>query len=88
MCGFFVGLEFPLAAKLYLGKSGQIGRTSGLLYGADLLGGWLAGILGGIIFLPVLGLFNTCMVVVMLKVSSLFLLRFHPSLKYPAAKNL
>jgi len=27
--------------------------------------------LGGIVFLPVLGLFNTCMVIVLLKLSSL-----------------
>ena len=31
----------------------------------------MAGMLGGIVFLPVLGLFNTCLVMVMLKLSSL-----------------
>jgi len=74
--GFFIGLEFPLAGKIYLGQKREIGETSGLLYAADLLGGWLAGILGGIILLPLLGLFNTCMVMVMFKLSSLFLLLF------------
>lgn len=72
--GVLMGLEFPLAAKLYLEKKEQVGQVAGLLYCADLLGGWLAGILGGIIFLPILGLFNTCLVIVMLKLSSLILL--------------
>jgi hypothetical protein len=44
------------------------------LYAADLLGGWAAGILGGIVFLPILGLLNTCLVIVLLKVSSILLL--------------
>ncbi len=72
--GFLVGLEFPLASRIYLRDNKQIGHVSGLLYGADLLGGWFAGILGGIVLLPVLGLFNSCMIIVMLKLSSLFLL--------------
>jgi spermidine synthase len=72
--GFLMGLEFPLASKIYLVKSNKIGQTAGILYSADLLGGWLAGILGGIILLPVLGLFNACMVMVILKLSSLLLL--------------
>ncbi len=72
--GFLMGLEFPLASKIYLVKSNKIGQTVGILYSADLLGGWLAGILGGIILLPVFGLFNACMVMVILKLSSLLLL--------------
>jgi len=72
--GILIGLEFPLASKIYLGRQGHIGETAGVLYGADLLGGWLAGILGGIILLPILGLFNSCIVIVLLKLSSLLLL--------------
>lgn len=72
--GILIGLEFPLASKIYLGRKESVGETAGALYGADLLGGWLAGILGGIILLPVLGLFNACMVMVILKLSSLLLL--------------
>jgi spermidine synthase len=72
--GFLVGLEFPLASNIYMEKSKKVGETSGVLYGSDLLGSWLAGVFGGIILLPVLGLFNTCMVIVLLKLSSLFLL--------------
>lgn len=72
--GALIGLQFPLASKIYLGGQGHIGETAGVLYAADLLGGWLAGIFGGIILLPILGLFNTCIVITILKLSSLFLL--------------
>jgi spermidine synthase len=71
--GFLVGLEFPLACRIYSDKESQIGRTSGLLYFSDLAGGWIAGILGGIVFLPILGLFNTCMLAILFKLSSLAL---------------
>ena len=72
--GLLLGLEFPLAAKIYLGEKERVANAAGVLYGADLIGGCLAGVLGSIVFLPVLGLFNTCLVIIMLKVSSLFLL--------------
>lgn len=73
--GLLMGLEFPLAGKMYLGGEGnKIGRVSGVLYASDLIGGWLAGIFAGVVFLPVLGLFNTCLLIVMLKLSSLFFL--------------
>ena len=72
--GLLIGLEFPLATKMYLEDKRQVGFTSGLLYFSDLIGGWLAGIVGAVVFLPVLGLFNTCMVIIFLKLSSLLLL--------------
>jgi spermidine synthase len=78
--GAFLGFEFPLANKIIFEQNQSIGATSGILYFADLLGGWFAGILGGIIFLPILGLFNTCILIVLLKVSSsivlIYALRF------------
>ncbi len=72
--GGLVGLEFPLASKIYLAERGQVGGTVGVLYFSDLLGGYTAGILGGIFLLPVLGLFNTCMVIILFKLSSLIIL--------------
>jgi len=72
--GLLIGLEFPLATKMYLEDKRQIGFTSGLLYFSDLIGGWLAGVIGAVIFLPILGLFNTCMIIIFLKLSSLLLL--------------
>jgi spermidine synthase len=72
--GLFLGLEFPLVTRIYLKEGEAIGYTSGLLYFSDLMGGWLAGIVGGVVFLPVLGLFNTCLVIIAVKLSSLLLL--------------
>jgi len=73
-CGALVGLEFPLASKIYLAKNNSVGKTAGLIYAADLLGGWLAGILAGVALVPILGVFNSCLVVVFLKLSNLALL--------------
>jgi spermidine synthase len=61
--GAWIGLQFPLASKIYLalpGKGGTLGHTAGLLYGADLLGGFLGGLFGGILLLPLLGLKESC----------------------------
>jgi len=74
--GFLVGAQFPLANKLYLdlkGKSNFTG-TAGLIYGADLLGGGIGGILGGVILLPLLGLLGACLVIVFLKLASLVIM--------------
>jgi len=79
LSGMFIGFQFPLANKIYLSsrpKKGRLGQTAGLLYGADLFGGFFGGLSGGILLLPVVGLKETCFIMVMLKISSglLFLL--------------
>jgi spermidine synthase len=68
--GFLVGAQFPLANKIYSKGNQSLSKTTGLIYGLDLLGGWLGGIVGGVVLLPVLGLFGSCIVVVLLKLSS------------------
>ena len=68
--GFLTGSQFPLANKLYLKKSGNLSQTAGLLYASDLLGGWLGGIVGAVVLLPVLGLTGTCLTVALLKLTS------------------
>ncbi len=72
--GVLVGTEFALSSRIFLQNNQRIGQTVGLLYSADLSGTWLAGIIGGVIFLPVLGFFYTCLLTVMLKLSSLLIL--------------
>jgi spermidine synthase len=74
ICGLFLGLEFPLAGRSYLGKDAEIGKTAGVLYASDLLGGWLAGVLGGIILLPILGMVKACLLTAFFKLGSIFLL--------------
>ena len=76
IAGFLVGAEFPLGNKIYLKTSPDISRTAGLLYSGDLLGGWAGGILGGVALMPILGLFKTCMLMVILKISSFIVLIF------------
>jgi len=48
-------------------------HTAGLLYGADLLGGFFGGLIGGVFLLPILGLKSTCFILGMIKGSSLLL---------------
>jgi spermidine synthase len=79
LSGMSIGLQFPLANKIYLSfrpEKRMIGETAGLLYAADLLGGFFGGLSGGILLLPILGLKETCFIMAMLKISSglLFLL--------------
>lgn len=72
--GLLMGLEFPVAAKLCLTGKKETGEVSGVISASDLAGGWIAGVLGGVVLLPVLGLFNTCIAILLLKLSSLILL--------------
>ena len=74
--GILVGAEFPLAVKIFLKKSTNFSRSVGLLNALDLTGGWLGGILGGIVLLPILGLGQTCFVLVMLKLTAFILFIF------------
>jgi spermidine synthase len=69
--GFLTGSQFPLANKLYLRRSRSLSQTAGLLYASDLLGGWLGGMVGAVVLLPVLGLTGTCITVALLKLTSL-----------------
>ncbi|OGP96715.1 MAG: hypothetical protein A2157_04380 [Deltaproteobacteria bacterium RBG_16_47_11] len=78
LSGVLMGLQFPLAIKIYLrdrSMKGTFGRTAGLIYGIDLLGGFLGGLFGGVLLLPILGLKATCFLMAMIKTSS-FLLFF------------
>ncbi len=75
--GASIGLQFPLAGKLYFAMPGEkmtVGDTAGVLYGADLLGGFLGGLFGGVLLLPVLGLKESCFMMGLIKISSLALL--------------
>ena len=72
--GALVGAQFAAASKIYAPDQMRIGETAGKLYAADLLGGWLAGILGGVFLLPLMGLSQTCLILACLKISSLALI--------------
>jgi spermidine synthase len=76
LSGAWIGLQFPLATKIYQAipsRGETFGHTAGLLYGADLFGGFMGGLFGGILLLPILGLKESCFMMAMIKVSSLIL---------------
>lgn len=71
--GIFVGAEFPLANKVYLKDFHKVGKTAGLIYGFDLFGACLGGFLSTILFIPTLGIFQTCVICGLLNLVSFVL---------------
>ncbi len=74
ICGLLTGAEFPLFNKIYLKYSSDISKTAGLIYALDLLGGWLGGIIGGVVLLPALGVVQVCILLALLKIGSFIIL--------------
>lgn len=74
ICGFLVGLEFPLVNMLYHRKGESVSESVGVLYALDLLGGCFAGIFAGVLFLPVIGFTPSCFAAGLLKSGSFVLL--------------
>jgi spermidine synthase len=73
LCGLLTGAQFPLAGRLREEETGHTTSTAGTLYAADLAGGWLGGMLGGVFLLPVLGLGGTGLSIALLKLTTLSL---------------
>ncbi|MFC1906580.1 methyltransferase [Chloroflexota bacterium] len=69
--GVLVGVQFPLANKIYLQETGSIARVAGGLYAADLVGAWAGVLMVSVWLIPVLGIVNTCILVACLKAASL-----------------
>jgi spermidine synthase len=69
--GFLMSAEFPAASALFMRKSSHVSASVGSLYASDMAGGWLGGILGGVILLPVAGLRSTCIALGIMKLGSL-----------------
>jgi spermidine synthase len=55
LAGFFCGLLFSIANRIYLKKN----KNFGTIYAADLIGAALAGFLFPIFFIPILGVLNS-----------------------------
>ncbi len=71
--GFLVGAEFPIANRIYLNQNMQITQTVGKLYAVDLIGGFIGAITISVILIPVLGLFQTLIIALLLKIISALL---------------
>jgi spermidine synthase len=78
--GVLIGSQFPLANKLHQRNGMDLTETAAFLYASDLLGGWLGGIIGAVVLLPILGLIGTCITVALLKLTSFIVLKTQPSL--------
>ena len=71
LAGFLVGMEFPLASKMY--RRVSLSETAGTLYASDLVGAFLGALLVSAMLLPALGILETCLLVAVLKLCSLAL---------------
>ena len=71
VAGTLTGMAFPLAVALVPGSAG---RVAGSLYGADLVGGCLGALLGAVLFVPVLGIPQTCAAILLVGLAGLAVL--------------
>jgi spermidine synthase len=96
--GMLTGVQFPLATKLHLRRSSTVvsiqdtgetnlAHTAGLLYGADLFGGYFGGLIGGVFLLPILGLKITCFILGMIKGGSFILVLLYTRIRNAKAQN-
>lgn len=77
LCGLLTGLQFPPAVR-QLGRESTGGvnsRAAAIIYACDLAGGCLGGILGGLLFLPLLGFRTTLLFLLLLKAGSFIALQ-------------
>jgi len=66
LAGSLVGLTFPLAVRLQ--PAGR--KAAGAVYAADLMGGWLGGLCAVMFLVPLLGLRETAVAVMLVKAGS------------------
>jgi spermidine synthase len=66
--GFIGGFQFILANKIWLKDSKDTAKTTGLLYGVDLLGSCVGGIAASMILIPVLGIIETCVLLAVINI--------------------
>jgi len=94
--GVLIGAQFPLATKMHLGdvstpgsnrNRGGVAHTAGLLYGADLFGGYFGGLIGAVALLPILGLKSSCFILALIKGGSFFLILLYTVRQYAGKRN-
>jgi len=76
IAGVLTGLEFPLVNKLFMQSNKDMAVSAGVTYSADHIGAILGAILTGVILVPLLGVFGTCVILAALNISSLVLIAF------------
>lgn len=68
--GGLVGLEFPVANRIYLDGAAEDARQAGVIYGVDLMGSCVAALAIGFWALPVLGLIATVLLLAALNAAT------------------
>jgi spermidine synthase len=71
LAGGSAGAAFPLAVALVQGNAD---RAAGMLYGADLVGGCAGALVGALLFVPVLGIPQTCVAILLVGLAGLLAL--------------
>lgn len=71
IAGFMGGFQFPLAVELYLKEKTGFTRAVSITYGLDLFGASLAAALTAVVFIPILGLWGTCLLAGLLNTAGL-----------------
>lgn len=74
VAGFMGGLQFPLANRIYLENTRSLGHVAGLSYGADMAGSCLGALVVSVFIIPIIGINAACILIVLLNLSSLFIL--------------
>lgn len=76
LCGVIVGIQFPVANNLFLDDPSKLTTTAGVIYASDLIGAWAGGILITLIFIPILGIIETAIILLTIKLGSTIIFRF------------
>jgi spermidine synthase len=66
LIGALVGFEYPIANSLYLQRRNSDSRKAGVIYGVDLIGSCLGALFAGVWMLPVLGITETMITLMVL----------------------
>jgi len=79
--GFITGLEFPLVSHTLIGNGYESTAVAGWVDSIDHLGACAGSLFTGTILMPLVGVYETCFIVGLLKVSSCIFLLFTPARK-------
>lgn len=77
--GLIGGYQFPLANRLYLYRATSIKSNVGFIYGFDLLGSALGALFVSAFFIPILGIYETLILLVFLNALATILVTISPS---------
>ncbi len=76
--GFITGLEFPLVSHVLIGQQYGSSAVAGWVEATDHLGACIGALFTGTILMPLAGVYQTCLIIGLLKASSWLFLLFAP----------